>query len=97
MTDKLPRATMGGWTATPHLIPQPVDYVNSPPHYTKGKYEAIDVIEDATQFAPDAVVGGLQWQVLKYVLRLWHKNNAIEDAKKAQFYLARLINKLEAL
>ena len=35
------------------------DPVNSPAHYTAGRYEAIDVIEDAVQHAPDPVVGGL--------------------------------------
>lgn len=71
------------------------DKVNHPPHYTKGKYEAIDVIEDAVQFAPDSVIGGLQWQALKYILRMWHKDKALEDAKKAQWYLTRLIETLE--
>ena len=71
------------------------DMVNSPPHYTKGKFEAIDVIEDAVQHAPNAVYGTLQWQTLKYLLRMWHKNSVLEDAKKARWYLDRLINKME--
>ena len=44
------------------------DLVNHPPHYTSGRIETIDFIEDCVQQAPDAVVGGLQWQVLKYCL-----------------------------
>ena len=71
------------------------DQVNHPSHYTAGRYEAIDVIEDAVQHAPDAVLGGLQWQSLKYILRLWGKGNPKQDAMKARFYLNRLIDKLE--
>ena len=71
------------------------DMVNRPAHYTKGKYEAIDVIEDAVIRAPDPVRGALQWQVLKYTLRMWDKYAPLEDAKKARWYLDRLIDKLE--
>jgi hypothetical protein len=71
------------------------DPVHRPAHYTAGRYEAIDVIEDAVQHAPNAVVGGLQWQLLKYTLRLWHKDDTLQDARKARWYLDRLIQKLE--
>ena len=73
------------------------DLVNHPPHYTAGRIETIDYIEDCVQHAPDAVLGGLQWQVLKYLgSRLWLKGSTLQDAKKARFYLERLIAKLEA-
>jgi len=36
----------------------------------------------------------LQAQVLKYILRMWHKSNSKEDAEKAQWYLTRLIDSL---
>jgi len=96
MTDKLPAAKFPPWEAgkgVPH--PSLLDKVNHPPHYTKGKYEAIEVIEDAVQFAPNVVDGNLQWQTLKYLLRMWHKGNALEDAKKARWYLDRLIDRME--
>ena len=67
--------------------------VNSPSHYTAGKVEAIDIIEDAIASAPNPTFGFLQAQVLKYLLRLWLKDNPLEDAKKAQWYLTRLIEK----
>ena len=70
------------------------DPVNSPSHYTKGKVEAIDVIEDAIADAPTNKAGFLQGQVLKYLLRLWYKSNSTEDAKKAEWYLKRLIDEL---
>ena len=71
------------------------DRVNSPSHYTSGRVEAIDIIEDAVKDAPTPGKGVLQSQVLKYVLRVWLKDNPLEDLKKAQWYLSRLIKKLE--
>ena len=71
------------------------DMVNRPAHYTQGRYEAIDVIEDAIEEAPSTKAGFLQAQTLKYLLRLWHKIDALEDAKKARWYLNRLIDSLE--
>ena len=35
-------------------------------------------------------------QALKYLLRLWLKDNPEEDAKKARWYLNRLITSLES-
>jgi hypothetical protein len=70
------------------------DPVNHPAHYTAGRFEAIDVIEDAVQHAPDPVLGALQWQALKYLLRMWSKGNPAQDVAKAQWYLSRLLAKL---
>lgn len=72
-----------------------INMVDSPAHYTRGRVEAIDVIEDAIQDAPTPSEGMLQAQVLKYMLRLWLKEKPDEDAKKARWYLDRLISKLE--
>ena len=71
-----------------------VSKVNHPPHYTSGTYEAINIIEDAIKDAKDPVEGMLQAQVLKYMLRLWLKENPKQDAQKARWYLSRLIEKL---
>ena len=68
--------------------------VDHPSHYTSGSQEAIDTIEDAVKDAPDPVIGGLQWNALKYLLRLWLKGNPKKDALKARWYLNRLIDKL---
>ena len=70
------------------------DAVNSPSHYTRGKQEAIDIIEEAIQDAPNPKQGMLQAQVLKYLLRLWLKDNPEQDARKAQWYLNRLVDSL---
>ena len=68
--------------------------MNSPAHYTRGKQEAIETIEEAIQDAPSVKDGMLQAQVLKYLLRLWLKDNPGEDARKAQWYLNRLVDSL---
>ena len=70
------------------------DSVNSPAHYTRGSQEAIDIIEEAIQDAPSVKQGMLQGQVLKYLLRLWLKDNSRQDAEKARWYLNRLIDSL---
>ena len=70
------------------------DPVNSPSHYTQGTQEAIDIIEEAIDAAPSVQAGMLQAQVLKYLLRLWHKDNPRQDAEKARWYLSRLIDSL---
>jgi len=71
------------------------DRVNSPSHYTAGSQEAIVTIEEAIEHAPSVSYGMLQAQVLKYLLRVWHKDNPLEDLKKAQWYLIRLIEKMD--
>ena len=70
------------------------DRVNSPSHYTAGKQEAIDIIEEAIEPAPSSSLAMLHGQVLKYMLRIWLKDNPVEDAKKARWYLNRLIEKI---
>ena len=76
---------------TGKLVSDPIN----PDHYKKGRTEAIHVIEDAVVYAPEPVAAGLQWNVLKYVLRCWHKGKALEDLKKAQWYLNRLVDRIE--
>ena len=70
------------------------DKVNSPAHYTRGSQEAIDIIEEAIQDAPEVKAGMLQAQALKYLLRMWLKDNPKQDAEKARWYLNRLIDSL---
>ena len=64
------------------------DPVNHPAHYTAGAYETIDVIEDT--LSPEAYIGYLHGNAIKYVLRLRHKGKPSEDARKAAWYLERL-------
>lgn len=70
--------------------------VENPAHYTAGRqYEVIDVIEENVFRAKDAELGFLQGQVLKYLMRMWDKNAPLEDAQKAEWYLKRMISKME--
>lgn len=71
------------------------DNVNHPKHYTNGRFELIDLIEDIVASYPDAVIGGSIWQVVKYVGRAPHKGNLSEDLKKARWYLDRAISHAE--
>ena len=70
------------------------DPINSPSHYTKGRIEAIEIIEDVVAGAPEPVVGYLVGQALKYLLRAWHKNATGQDLQKAVWYLNRAIARL---
>ena len=63
------------------------DMVNHPPHYKAGGIETIDFIEAKE-------LGYHLGNVVKYVSRADHKGNKLEDLKKAQWYLARAIEKL---
>ena len=71
------------------------DLVNHPPHYNKGRYETINVIDDAIDEAPTTQLAYAQGNVIKYILRMWYKNKALQDAKKARWYLDKVISSLE--
>lgn len=66
------------------------DNVNHPSHYTDGKIEVIDYIEDKK-------LNYHLGNVVKYVSRAGKKDKSktIEDLKKARWYLDRYIEKLE--
>lgn len=77
----------------PKLKPPTPDNVNHPPHYTAGGVECIDAIRAA--LGHDGFVAFLRGQVIKYTWRLPHKGRPIEDARKAAWYQAKLIEELE--
>lgn len=71
-----------------HIEKHNWDMVNKPPHYTLGGIETIDYIE----------AKGLNYHlgnVVKYVSRAGSKGDALEDLKKAKWYLEREINNRE--
>ena len=70
------------------------DPVNHPAHYTKGTIEALDAI--ASALSGSEFVGYLKGKIFKYMWRAPHKNKALEDYKKARFYLDMLISREEA-
>ena len=66
------------------------DNVNHPAHYTTGKIETWDYIVDVIGEYESISVAHAQ--VLKYHgSRLWNKNDPLEDAQKAQWYLTEMI------
>lgn len=69
------------------------DNVNHPSHYTQGKVECIDALESAT-IGKSGIEAVCVANVIKYLWR-YEEKNGLEDVKKAQFYLNRLIATLE--
>ena len=67
------------------------DPVKKPGHYTYGRYECIDIIEDilADASGPEAFLIG---NAIKYLWRFRHKNGT-EDLEKARWYLDRAITR----
>ena len=64
--------------------------INHPEHYNSGRFEAIDIIESAGH-----AEGFCLGNALKYLMRARHKENYIEDLKKARWYLDYWIKVLE--
>ena len=71
------------------------DMVNHPSHYTSGGVECIDAITSALSSYEDSVDSWLVGQVIKYLWRAPLKGKYDEDIKKAQFYLNRLVEKID--
>lgn len=69
------------------------DTVNKPTHYTLGDIECIDAIDVVTQ-GLDGEHSFYTGTIIKYLWRWFHKNG-LEDLKKAQWYLNRLVTKVE--
>lgn len=71
-----------------------VDNVNHPKHYqSKSGLETIDVIESFTENLKGAEATNTG-NVLKYMCR-WKEKNGLEDLRKAEWYLKRLIKIVE--
>ena len=70
------------------------DNVNPPSHHTKGGIECIDAIE--ASMTREAFLGYLKGNVQKYVFKYESESKPAEDLKKAQWYLNKLISKLES-
>lgn len=64
-----------------------IDMVDQPPHYKDGGIETIDFIEAKK-------LGFNLGNAIKYISRAGKKNDALEDLKKARWYLNREINNM---
>ena len=70
------------------------DPVNKPAHYNAGQIETIDYIVDV--LGDYETVFYCHGNVLKYLgSRLWNKGNPVQDAKKARWYLDKMIEQME--
>ena len=69
------------------------DMVNHPIHYTQGDIECIDCIKAAT-VGKNGVQAFCVGNIIKYLFR-YEEKNGLEDVKKAQWYINRLIQELE--
>lgn len=66
------------------------DPVNHPSHYLLGgKYEVIDIMEAA--LSQEGFKEYCRGNIIKYIFRA-PKKNGLEDLKKAQWYLNKLID-----
>ena len=79
-----------------HCNSTSLDMVNSPPHYNK----TIECIDAMKAMSDDATLPSSHahycWQtIFKYIWRHPYKGKPIEDLKKAEYYLKRLINEYE--
>src|SRR5690554_851409 len=71
------------------------DAVNHPNHYTQGRFETIEVIEEITQGYSDGYVAYCVGNALKYLARAPHKHaEPTEDIKKAEKYISFAIERL---
>lgn len=66
------------------------DAVSHPSHYCRGGIEVIDIIEAYE-------LGWHLGNVIKYILRAGHKDDMVEDLRKAQWILSRYIEQQEVV
>ena len=64
------------------------DPINHPAHYNQGDVEPIDAIEAWS-------LGFSLGNAVKYIARHNHKGTALQDLRKARWYLEREIERLE--
>ena len=79
-----------------HRPPSPPpknDIINHPNHYCYGGIETIDFIK--AKLTPEEFRGFLKGTAIKYQSRAGHKDDEIQDLKKARWYQDRLISELE--
>lgn len=70
-----------------------IDNVCHPSHYTQGDIECIDALKAAT-VGKTGIEAVCVANVIKYCWR-YEEKNGLEDVRKAQFYITRLIQELE--
>ena len=70
------------------------ELVNHPSHYGGDTvYECIKVLR--AWMSKDEFTGFLKGNAIKYLCRIGKKDNALQEARKAQFYINELVRLLE--
>lgn len=72
------------------------DLVDHPAHYTNRRMEAIDIIELIIEIEQNPKVAYNMSNVIKYLLRFRDKGTAVQDLRKAQWYLQRMLTHVVA-
>lgn len=62
-------------------------------HYRENKVECVDYLWD--NMPKEAFIGGLEWNIKKYLHRWRYKEDQVKDLRKARDYLNVLIDVLE--
>jgi len=73
--------------------PQPQQDAINPEHYKVGGIEAIDYMR--AKSTQEEFTGYLRLSALKYLSRAGHKDDALQDYKKAHWFISRLVEELE--
>lgn len=71
------------------MRPVTEDMVNSPGHYTQGKVECIEGIQES--MTTEGYQGYCKGAAMKYLWRYERKGKPVEDLQKCRWYLDRLI------
>lgn len=69
-----------------------IETVDHPQHYNQNGIECIDAMIAA--FGQSEVISFCKLNAFKYLWRAEHKNNALEDLRKAQWYINKSITLL---
>ena len=70
-----------------------MDEITKPKHYTQGSVECLDAIDSMLE--ESSRIDFYRTQIVKYMWRLRDKGDPLKDDKETEFYLCRLIEKLE--
>jgi hypothetical protein len=70
-----------------------VSKIYAPSHYTVGGIETIDYMD--AKSTSEEFKGYLRLSVIKYLSRVGHKDDELQEYKKAQVFLGWLVNYLE--
>jgi len=89
--DTLDSSTKDSLKAISKKYNEKQDVVNKPAHYNQGGIECIEYIQQVTG---DGFAAYCQGNVTKYLHR-WQYKNGLEDLKKAQWYLNKMVEAVD--